>query len=299
MTDSPARWCAGEHPVSLGDHGLVGAWHVPTGEPTGGLVFCAPLFEERKSAHRAMVEAARALCEAGFLVLRFDYRGCGDSPGAFSDSGPDDWDADAQVAFSALADALGVAAPGDAAAARTGPPLGLLGLRYGAVCALRTAVAQAADFLILWEPVLSGRDYLDEECRKAMVSGMVTFGRGRGSRRFMHDELAAGRQVDLDGYAVSPLLGQALQDLDLGREAESWRGKTLLVQMRPLDRPTPAVARLSAVWESVDRHPDIRCLVGPPFWRQLGLTEVGALIDGTRAWCNAVAGGTVDGRRRT
>ncbi|MBM4047042.1 MAG: hypothetical protein FJ279_18220, partial [Planctomycetes bacterium] len=51
-----------------------------------GMVFCHPFGEERKSAFRAMVAAARAFADDGFTVLRFDYRGCGDSEGEFRDA---------------------------------------------------------------------------------------------------------------------------------------------------------------------------------------------------------------------
>ena len=44
-------------------------------------VFCHPLTEEKLWTHRVFVTFARELAAAGHTVLRFDYRGNGDSDG--------------------------------------------------------------------------------------------------------------------------------------------------------------------------------------------------------------------------
>ena len=89
--------------------------------PKWGMLFCDPFAEEKKCAHRVMVEAARAFCEADIGCMRFDYRGTGDSPGEFVEATPELWIEDIVAAASYLREVMGVTT------------LGLLGLRLGAL----------------------------------------------------------------------------------------------------------------------------------------------------------------------
>lgn len=66
--------CAGE--------ALVGVLHVPThGEAGVGIVLVVGGPQYRVGSHRQFVLMAREIAAAGFPVLRFDYRGMGDSEG--------------------------------------------------------------------------------------------------------------------------------------------------------------------------------------------------------------------------
>ena len=105
--------------IPSGTGTLSAVLYLPSGTPRGSILFCNPLFEERKSSQRIMVECARTLCSDGLMVLRFDYRGCGDSTGDFEEFTTDDWLCDINIASQYLAKR-----------ARTGNP-GLLGLRLG------------------------------------------------------------------------------------------------------------------------------------------------------------------------
>lgn len=78
-------------PVTFKNKGqqLVGILHVPDrlkheGKAPGVIMFHG--FTGNKiEAHRLFVHVARALCDSGFVVLRFDFRGSGDSDGKFDD----------------------------------------------------------------------------------------------------------------------------------------------------------------------------------------------------------------------
>src|SRR5258707_567166 len=62
---------------------LFGWLHGP-GHPapqSHGVVLCPPLGHEHLHSQRSLRHLADALAGAGFLVLRFDYRGTGDSAG--------------------------------------------------------------------------------------------------------------------------------------------------------------------------------------------------------------------------
>lgn len=63
---------------------LVAVYHQATGAPRRGVVLVVGGPQYRVGSHRQFVLLARALAESGIPVLRFDYRGMGDSDGEFA-----------------------------------------------------------------------------------------------------------------------------------------------------------------------------------------------------------------------
>ena len=61
---------------------IVGVLHIPKKTPAPGVIFCHGGFGNRIGDHRFLVNPARELCGKGFAVLRFDFRGCGESEGS-------------------------------------------------------------------------------------------------------------------------------------------------------------------------------------------------------------------------
>ncbi len=59
--------------------------HKPRKTPAPGIIFCHGFTGTRVEPHRLFVHAARHFCEKGFAVLRFDFRGSGESEGLFQD----------------------------------------------------------------------------------------------------------------------------------------------------------------------------------------------------------------------
>jgi dipeptidyl aminopeptidase/acylaminoacyl peptidase len=78
-------------PVTFENHGqqIVGVLHVPDRlkreAKTPGIVMFHGFTGNKIESHRLFVHVARALCDSGFVVLRFDFRGSGDSDGVFDD----------------------------------------------------------------------------------------------------------------------------------------------------------------------------------------------------------------------
>ena len=62
---------------------LLGILHLPDDPTASGVVIVPGAPQYRVGSHRQFVLLARDLAAAGFAVLRFDYRGMGDSDGAF------------------------------------------------------------------------------------------------------------------------------------------------------------------------------------------------------------------------
>lgn len=78
------------YPVSFSNEGqkLIGVVHRPDG-PEGSrypaVLLCHGFTGQKVEAHRIFVKTAEALAAQGYLALRFDFRGSGDSEGAFEE----------------------------------------------------------------------------------------------------------------------------------------------------------------------------------------------------------------------
>lgn len=115
------------------------------------VVLCYPMGQEQIRAHRAFRNLSMRLSKAGWHVLRFDYFGCGDSAGESDEGDADQWMSDVVAAIEQARLAHGLA------------KVSLIGLRLGAT--LATLVASQRndiDQLVLWDPILDGRGFLEE-----------------------------------------------------------------------------------------------------------------------------------------
>lgn len=130
---------------------LFGLYHARQGSRNAGtgIVLCYPMGQEYLRAHRTFLQLARQLAWAGFDVLRFDYGGCGDSQGDEEQAGLTCWREDIARAVTELKEGADTAR------------LCLVGLRLGATLALLAAMERPVDYLVLWNPICDGREYLD------------------------------------------------------------------------------------------------------------------------------------------
>lgn len=192
-----------DFPLFFGD-GIFGVLHHPSCAVRSGWVICNPFGMEKTNSHRLNFEWARALASAGHWVLRFDYRGTGDSAGAFEGSTIHDYIDDIGKAVAELERLSGV------------PCKGLAGLRLGAgLAAIFAARTQLELDLVMWEPVIDGRKYRDSLLRTAMANELVNSGGLHKSRNDLRRELEAGRPVSVDGFALTAPMYDSLETLDL------------------------------------------------------------------------------------
>lgn len=162
--ESSSRTAGGKYSTWFGpsDSPLFGTVHVPSGgRARGGVVLCPPLGKEQVDSYRGMTLLAQKLCAQGLLVLRFDYRGTGDSWGDQDQRGAvGHWQRSILDAVTYVR-GCGV---GEVA---------LVGLRVGAL--LASSVASECGpltALTLWDPIVRGRSYLHEQ--RALYSVSVT-----------------------------------------------------------------------------------------------------------------------------
>lgn len=257
----------------------------PGGEAAGCVVLCNPVFEEHKSTLRPFVDMARELCRNGVAALRFDYRGCGDSPGEFEDFSLSDWSQDIGAATGAVRHAM------------PGTPVGLLGVRVGASLALKAAVGTPGyAFAVLWEPIVSGRTYVEQELRKKLVKEMMTFGERRSTRESLLAELGGGGTIDFDGYPFSSRLYSELADLDLLAGDGPAGLPAYLVQVSATARLTRPMQDLRDRLGGEGASVEATAVRAPPFWNLVGIVDCLEVIGRTRDWVNGCLRGPSSGR---
>lgn len=247
--------------------------------PPWGIVFCDPFAEEKKCAHRVLVEAARAFCAADITCLRFDYRGTGDSPGEFVDATPEQWVQDIAAAVAYAREALQLEV------------VGLLGLRLGGALAVQAAQsAGGVDLLVLWEPVTDGRQFIGQNLRRSMIKAMMT----RGAEFDAHQvrQAHAEEVFDFDGYRVSAETRSQIEALDLQEGVPGFTGPSLVVNITSRDQPNDACRQLAQALGGT-----AVAVRQEPFWNRIGLVQPQAVLEATEIWLAEQQAAWMAGRR--
>jgi pimeloyl-ACP methyl ester carboxylesterase len=151
---------------------LFGVYDAPrSAQIRRGVVICYPIGLEYYCAHRACCALARQIAEAGMDVLRFDYPGTGDSEGEVCDFSDRDWVASIGQAVEELRDMTGLS------------KVGLVGLRFGAALAVRSAEQRDdVDRVVLWDPTLDPDECIGDAGRDLYSSELLEGLRELGAR---------------------------------------------------------------------------------------------------------------------
>lgn len=135
-----------EHSITFTNQNaqLVGMLHLPEGEGRyPGVILCHGFTGNKAESHRLFVRTARMLAKAGFGVLRFDFRGSGDSEGDFVDMTVAGEISDAIAAWRWMTEQTGVEPE----------RLALLGFSLGGCVAAYAAADIQPAALVLWSAV--------------------------------------------------------------------------------------------------------------------------------------------------
>jgi len=240
-----------------GPNGPLFAIHHPPAENAperGDLIYVPPFAEEMNQARRMAAMQARRLVHAGYGVLLLDPAGTGDSGGDFADARWDGWLED-------------IAAGLDWLEGRGRPLAGLWGLRLGGLLAVAAARANPARVprLLLWQPVTSGRTFLNQFLRLRVAAGLSGDGE-RETTATLRAALAAGEPVEIAGYPLAPALAAAIEGADLTvPPPEACAVAWLDMVASPDSPPPPASARTIAAWREAGVSVAHRTVVGEPF----------------------------------
>ena len=192
--------------------------HIPTSEPTAGVVICSPTLAEFQVTYRREVLTARELAARGFAVQRFHYRGSGNSGGSTERAEFSTLVADAQFAAECLVQSTGVR------------PTVFLGTRIGALVAARAARLGAASGLVLWSPVLDTAAYFREVFRGYVIGRLKDGAVDRGSVQNPVDEIRLPGHVDVLGYPIGRAFYESFLNRGLAAEVAT-SGMVLLLQV--------------------------------------------------------------------
>lgn len=226
----------------------------PSGQPLmGHVVYAHPFAEEMNASRRMAAMQSRALAQAGFAVLQMDLAGCGDSSGHFEEATWDTWVADVGLARRWMFE-------------RWSGTAWLWGLRAG--CLLAAQACRQDDQpanLLMWQPVLSGKQHLHQFLRLHMAGDIVRGDTSRGTSHLMQ-LLEQGESVEVAGYSLSAALAQGLAQADLN----ALRSGTQIVGLELGDEGAQTVsAALSAQQQR---------------WLDSGCQVQTAVVTGSRFW---------------
>ena len=178
--------------------------------PSSQALICGPIGYQGVIATRALNQLARQLAKATIASWRFDYRGTGESAG------------DTFTSSSMLEDRQSVASlflTGDRRCGTIGAGFGAYPALYG---------SEGEDFLVLWDPVVSGETYAEN---------ILT-----DSKRHMFRHFVPWAPIELQGFTYTRELLNSISRIRLDRYESTVPPRTLIYAHQDL----PDIDRLAS-----------------------------------------------------
>ncbi|MBA6412690.1 hydrolase 2, exosortase A system-associated [Parahaliea sp. F7430] len=220
-------------------------------------VYVPPFAEEMNRCRSWVAGQSRQLAQRGYGCTLFDFRGTGDSDGELINSSLASWFDDMALAVTTVEDAFQ-------------QPVILWGLRSGALLAWHYTVRHPAkvDQLLLWQPVLSGQNFVRQLIRQRIAAGL---GRERAAESSdqIKAQWLAGQAVEIAGYPLGGELMVELQSLEITPNPASTQIPVTWLehvseQSRPFPIPTAKLLdKLKVAGHSVNAQP----FCGPAIWQ--------------------------------
>lgn len=226
-------------------------------------VYCYPLFDERKCAHRFSYQLKNTFQEAALTLERFDYRGTGEATGRFAD-----------VSLETLRE--------DVATQIGGDEVCLIGLRFGASLALDYCArsTRAVRNLVLLEPIVDGAKYIDYLYRKQHIKNLIT---GKAA-----DELRDEGYDNLEGYKTSVRLIEQIKNLNLVEitRQHALVNSVFIVHISNCSKVDPEIAGLGRVLKAPTEHLLFENVEMPDFWERIPSIDYAKLTRKVLEWCH-------------
>lgn len=169
------------------------------------ILFIPPFAEELNRSRHMINRQARAFTESGYGVLVVDLYGTGDSEGGFGDATIPIWQQDILAAVEWLS---GIS---------DSPPI-LWAMRSGALIStdLVQQYPDLTDRMILWSPTGNGKKFITQYMRIKLAADVT--GRSGDTKVTINDlwaQFAAGQNLEIAGYALSPEMARGFSALSL------------------------------------------------------------------------------------
>lgn len=245
--------------------------HVPAASARGLVVALHPFAEEMNKSRRMVAMGARAMAQAGFVVVVSDFAGCGDSDGDLETAAWGDW----------IDDALGAIAWGREQFGDL--PLWIWGLRAGCLVACEAYTRlEGGCRLLFWQPQLQGKQALQQFLRLKMA-GQLQQGTNKGATDALQRELAAGGVVEVSGYRLGAgiALGMAASQCAAPPRASATDVTWLEVSPQTPPALLPASEMAIERWRGAGHEVNALAVPGPLFWQSLDIEEAPALVPAT------------------
>lgn len=230
----------------------------------GAILYVQPFAEELNKSRRMVALQARAYAQMGFGVLQIDLYGCGDSSGEFAQARWEIWLSDLARAWRWLE-------------RRNLGPCYLWGLRLGGLLALDFARQARPAGVILWQPAISGRVYLNQ------------FVRLQSAARLFSATPAAEQDTEIAGYLMPPPLSATICQLDASTMAPRCPVQWLELNAMP---PGGAGEYAQAAGAAVALQPASALLIER--WRADGTSVHACAVRGEPFWTSAEIDISVD-----
>jgi len=239
----------------------------PTGGTTkGSILYLHPFAEEMHKSRRMAAIQARRFASEGYAVLQLDLTGCGDSIGDFGDATWGRWLDDVQCAYTWLS-------------SNTTGPIILWGLRTGASLAVEAANAlPRVASLLLWQPVISGDQYLNQFLRIKLAGEMLSGGQAQSGTRDLRAKLEAGQSFEVGGYLLCDEMARNLAKIKLADVIPPCPVFWVEVIAGEGGEVTPATQRVVDAWRTRGANVSTRVVAGEPFWVTQEITECPGMI---------------------
>jgi len=228
-----------------------------------------PLLDELNQSRRTLHLLGQALAARGIGCLLPDLYGTGDSEGDIGDATWDTWIADLNCVHVWL---LGQGAV----------RVDLLALRGGALLT-RDWLAAApirVPHLILWQPIISGAQLVQQLLRRRLAAGLV-----RGSRATaaaLRERMALDGWIEIAGYRLSAALMTRIEGTALTPPDADRVGMVDWFQLVTTDQAIPpAVHRCADSWSAAGLQIGLQPIVGDTFWATPEIVEAVTLIAST------------------
>jgi len=237
---------------------LYAAYHAADGRETElPVVIVPPLFEERKSAFATLRKLAIELAAQGHPVMRFDYRGSGESG---SSSAMRRWEHLAQDVATVRKTLASLAGKRDSA---------LVGLRLGATLALQETGRVGGECVVALAPIVAGATQVRLWKMRSKIRSELTAD-GTTKQAEQKDT------VDFDGYDVHHGFLDDVAAVNLTKDLGVLSCPGLILQ---LSHRTDAALETTQLLTTLGSRAKLACLRMEPFWDKLDDVDTGPMIE--------------------
>ena len=190
-----------------------------------GVVVVSAVGRERLRCYHESANLARELAAHGYPVIRFDYRGEGESSGSFAESTVTTRLEDIATAATELRRRAGV------------EEICLLGFRLGSLLAVLAAGDLGIQRMILCDPVCNPRQYAKGMLRSNILLQSQYFGKVSKKEAALREELLRGGTVSVYGFNLGQPFLEQLERTDPAPHLTRFAGKAALLYMSARQAP--------------------------------------------------------------